>query len=174
MSQIALQMLTIPANVYVQGSMEAKSMKIPASAVTDASVAPGAGLAATKLQHRYQPVYSQGIAANAATAEEVIHVAKAAGVVNYFGVALHVAPDTAPGSSGRTATFDLKKNGTTVLSGTVQLDNANTARTLEDGTISVGPFAAGDVFTVSVTAAGSSGTHAIGVFAIAQFDEAAS
>lgn len=163
---------TLPLNLHVGGTLTAKQMGIPAGTVTDAAITAGANLSASKLQHRYQAVYAQEASDDAIAEERIIHVAAGAGTIVSFAAALLVPPDTAAGSSGRTATIDLKKNGTTVLTGAIQLDNDNTARVLEAGILSSDTLASGDVLSVAVTTAGSTGTHPIGVYAIAVIHEA--
>jgi hypothetical protein len=72
-----------------------------------------------------------------------------------------------------TITVDLKKNGVSVLTATIVLDNANTARVVEAATITTTAAVAGDVFEVSVAVAAGGGTIGSGVFAYAEFYEAA-
>lgn len=166
---MALQRLD--GDLHVTGRISSASMTVPDSTVDNDAVASDAAIAATKLVHRHHKEYAQEAAANASAGAYVIHVARAAGSVIDFAAGLIVAADTAPGSSGRTATMDLKKNGTTVLTGTIQLDNANTAYVIETATISSAAYVAGDVFTVVITAGGSVGTYPKGIFAQATFHE---
>jgi hypothetical protein len=67
-------------------------------------------------------------------------------------------------------TVDLRKNGTTVLSAVITLNNANTARVAVAGALSVTTLVAGDVLEV-VTATAGGGTLATGVFAIVTVNE---
>jgi hypothetical protein len=76
-----------------------------------------------------------------------------------------------PGPGGGSCTIDLKKNGTSVLSGAVTLDSTTAAYALKDGTVTTPAYAAGDVFEVQV--ASPSGTKPKGVFARAVLREAA-
>jgi hypothetical protein len=165
------ELSTLNSDLRVLGHLTANTMSIPAASVSNSSVKADAALDASKLVHEHRGRIAQGIAANAAAQSEVVHVARAAGTLEQFVVGLVTPPDTASGSSGRTATFDLKKNGTTVLSATVVLDSTNVAYVVEAATISVSAYVAGDVFTVIITVGGSVGTHALGVFAEALFHE---
>jgi hypothetical protein len=104
---------------------------------------------------------------NAAAATEVIHEARGtAGRIRAVRAGSVVA---ATGNS--TATIDVRKNGTTVLSGTIVLDNANTAYVSEAGTLSVTSLAAGDVLTVVITVSAGTGTLPTGLFVTVVVDE---
>jgi hypothetical protein len=70
-----------------------------------------------------------------------------------------------------TVTIDVKKNGTTVLSSTIVLDNANAAYTAESGTLSVLTFSAGDVITVHITISAGTGTLPTGVYVAVTLNE---
>lgn len=113
--------------------------------ILNADIAAGAGVVATKIQHQHELTFAQPN--TAATAEtKVVHVVKGAtGTI----VAFRAGSIVAATSTG-VATVNLKKNGTTVLSAVITLDNANTAYIVEEGTISVPALAAGDVLTVEV------------------------
>lgn len=165
----------INGDLQVRGHLAPNSMSLPASAVTNASVAADAAIDVSKLKHEHRARLSQGVAANATAQNEVRYVARAAGTVEEFVAGLVTPPNTATGGGGRSATVDLKKNGTTVLSGVITLDSTNVAYVVEAGTISVIPYVAGDVFTIEVAlGGGSTGTHVVGLFAEAVFYEAAS
>jgi hypothetical protein len=60
---------------------------------------------------------------------------------------------------------DLKKNGTTVLSGLPTLTNADAAFAFDLGTFSSTPYVADDVFTIVVTATVGGGTVGQGLTA---------
>ena len=63
-----------------------------------------------------------------------------------------------------TVTVDLKKNGSSILSAVITLDNANTNRVLEAGTISSTSLAVGDWLETVITATVGTGTLPTGVF----------
>jgi hypothetical protein len=148
-----------------------QSIKVPALSFTDADVAGGAGVDASKLKHAIDRFYSQEKATNAAPGTFLLHVAKAAGSVQLAKFGQSVAPDTAFGSSGRTVTFDLKKNNTTILTGTVTLNSTSTAYTPVSGALATAAYVAGDRFEVVITGAGSAGTYPTGIFAQVLFYE---
>lgn len=150
---------------HVTGNLTAGGgIGIPANTIVDAQVAPSAGIQASKvIQQKHGREVQSG---NATAVTKPIHVAYGAGTVVAVRVGSVVA---ATGDS--TATIDVKKNGTTILSGAVVLDNANTAYISEAGTISVPSYDAGDVFTAVVTVSAGSGTLPTGLFVDVAFNE---
>jgi hypothetical protein len=154
------QLSTHAGDFMVTGRLIAGSFTPPSDSVSDASVVAAAGVQASKLEHQYEPVFSQEGGTNAAAEVRVVHVVKGA---TADLVSFHAGSVVAATSTG-TCTVDLKKNGTTCLSAPITLDSSNTAYTVEAGTLSVLTAAAGDVLTVTV--AGVSGTNLPqGVFA---------
>lgn len=158
--------MTIPADVHVAGHLSSNTGTIPAASVSDASVAPSAGIQASKMEHVVRPHFSQPN--TTATSEtRVVHVCRGAGTILSFEVGSIVAALTTA-----TVTVDLKKNGTTVLSAVITLDSTNTARVAEAGTLSVTNLADGDVLEVVTVATASGGTLPTGVFASVNLMEA--
>lgn len=68
-----------------------------------------------------------------------------------------------PGSSA-SVTLDLLKNGVTVLSATITLTNASTARAIYNGTISALTFVAGDLFSIKITVSSSTGMSGVSAY----------
>lgn len=141
----------------MNGQLAAKTMTLASGTVTALSVAAAAGIEATKLQHQHQPVYCQDQIAYADT--RVLHVAYGDGTTVAFkaGIVTAFVGDA-------TATVNLHKNGVSVLSSAITLDNANTARVVEAGTINTTSYVAGDVFEVVVTVNAGTGTLGKGLF----------
>lgn len=152
-------------DLYVSGILSCNDMAVPAGVVVNASVAAAAAIASTKLQHRHNKTYGQ-TGANA-DATIITHVAKGTGTLKTF-VAGSIGLCTASNST----TIDLKKNGTTCLTAVITLDSGNTARVAEAASVSVSAYVAGDVFEIVVDKTSDSG-DATGLFACAEFDEAA-
>lgn len=145
---------------------------LPESAVGDREFDAGDPLTVAKQDHQHvcSDGQASGVAATAVT--KVIHVAQGPGTVTAFNAGPIVA---ATGDS--TVTVDLKKNGTTVLTGTITLDNGDAAYSKVAGAIAssgVEDYVAGDVFTVVQTVTAGTGTLPQGVFWQATFDEGAS
>lgn len=140
---------THAGDLFVNGSLIANSITLPANAVNDNAVAAAANLAASKLEHQYEPCYSQLATADAATDRRVIHIVYGAtgSIVDF-----RVGAITAAGAAS-SATIDLKKNGSTVLSGTITLDNGTASLALEQpaGYTSTS-LVTGDVLEVHITA----------------------
>lgn len=160
----------MPENVlygdyFFTGNLRAGSMTAANNSVRDAQVAAGADVGADKLVHRHQCPFDQPN--TAATSEtRVIHRCYGAtGTIRGFHAGSIVA---ATGNS--TVTVDLRKNGTTVLSAVITLDNANTARVAEAGSVSVTTLVQGDVLEVVTVATVGTGTLPTGLFAFATVD----
>lgn len=110
--------------------------------------------------------FALAIGGTPATREHIIHVAEAAGTVREF-----VAGANNTGTATVALSFDLKKNGTTILSGAVSVTHATSDRASVSGTISSATYAAGDVFSVLLTA--TTPNDSTGPFARVTFDEKA-
>lgn len=150
---------TIEGDLRVRGAFVADMITLPANAVGDDQVNGTDPITADKLIHQYSPGWSQPN--TTATAEtRVIHVAKGPGTIEAFR-----AGSIAKNTGDSTVTVDLRKNGTTVLSSVITLDNANTNRVVEAGTLSGSPtVVAGDVLEVVIAISAGTGTLATGVF----------
>lgn len=157
----------IDGNLHVAGRITAETMTAPASSIDDASVASDADIGAEKLEHQHVITYGQNGTAAAAT--EVVHL-----VVGTTATLEAVEVGSVTAAVGdSTATVDVKKNGTTVLSAPVVLDNANTAYVPEAGTVSVSAAAQDAVYTVVVTVSAGTGTLPTGLFVTLKIREKA-
>ena len=145
-----------------------KSFDCPANSITNPAIPAGEQLDATKVRHHHHARYAQLSATTTTAATQVIHVARFAGtLMDLVGGVVGVLTGNA------TTTIDIKKNNVSVLSGTIGLDNANTARVVEAATInpSLAAYVAGDVFEIVITVNAGTGALGTGVFAEALFDE---
>jgi hypothetical protein len=155
----------IPNDVVIGGTLAANTITLSANSVTDAKVASAADIAATKLRHQHRAMWQQPN--TAATAEtRVLHLAYGDGDIISVK-----AGSIAAAIGDSTVTIDIKKNGTTILSGTIQLDNANSAYVAEAGSLSVLTFVAGDVLTAHITISAGSGTLPTGVYVAVTVNE---
>lgn len=136
-----------------------------AGSISDNHIASAASVSVDKLQHAYSKGtnFAQAIGATPATREEILFVALNSGVLRFFGALLY---DTGTSTS---VTFDLKKNGTTVLTGVVTITHGTADHTIVEGTFASTSFVAGDVFSVAMTV--SSSTGAQGPFAGVGYSE---
>lgn len=113
--------------------------------------------------HRAKSNFALAIGGTPATYEEVVFIAATAGTIKGFMVTL---TDTGTSTD---IDFDLKKNGTTVLSAVVNFTHSDGDGTVKDGTLSVTSFAADDVISIAMTV--TSATGAQGPFAEALLEE---
>lgn len=139
---------------------------VPNGSWGDAQIGASSPILATKLKHQYAPAYAQPHGTAAATARAVVHVARSAGDVSAIDCGIVVA---AVGAA--TVTVDLRKNGSSVLTSVVTINNTHTAYTKVTGAINTAPYVAGDVFEVVVTATAGGGTLPQGLFVSAVFRE---
>ncbi len=155
-------------DLHVNGRISADYMTLPPGAVVNASLPGTEQLDATKLRHYHYATYEQESGTTTTTGEHTIHVARFAGNLLQFVVGNVVACIGAA-----TITVDVFKNGATVLSSLITLDNTNTARIVETATIDPAKLAyvAGDWFEIQITATAGGGTLGKGFFAKALFDE---
>lgn len=156
----------IEGDVLVRGALVPESFTAPAQSVSSDAVKTGANIDADKLESRVYASHAQPNTA-ATTETRSLFVARRAGSVNSV-----IAGSIAAAIGDSTVTVDVKKNGTTILSAVITLDNANTARVGEAGTVNVSAFVAGDWFEVVITATVGSGTMPTGVFVQVEIDQA--
>lgn len=162
----------IESDVYVNGNLNALTMTIPSSTITNTMISGAADISATKLEHRHQIVYAQESATSAADESRVVHVCYGAtGTLNAFEAGSVVAAE-----GDDTCTVNLKVNGTSVLNPTtgISLTSSATAYISTSGTISSGSITDGDVVEITIDGTHSSGTLAKGVYASLVITEKAS
>lgn len=163
----------LQSDLYVNGNLQAVSMTLPLGSVGNSQVAAGSGagngVAASKLQHEYTRTHADTKTVTATTMQKTIHVAHGAtGTVTEFRVGAVVA-----NIGAATVTFDLLKNGVSILTGVVTLTNAQAAYSGQlTGTLTGGAsYVVGDVFEAKMVATAGGGTLATGIFAMATFTE---
>lgn len=141
------------------------NLTLDAGSVTDQHISSGAALDADKMQHVHKVCCNFGLEYDdtPAAAVFVVYVASSAGTVRDVGAGLY---DTGTSTD---ITFDLKKNGTSILSSTIQVTHGDADRAVVGGTINTPTFADGDVFTAHL--ATSSTTGAQGPFLTVAFEE---
>jgi type IV pilus biogenesis protein CpaD/CtpE len=156
----------IDGDMTVRGTLRCESIAMPQNAIDNSNqVKAGTNLNADKLEQRFFPGYSQPN--SAATAEtRTLFVARRSGSVNEV-----VAGSIAKAVGDSIVTVDVRKNGTTILAAVITLDNANTARVVELGSVTSSAFVAGDWFEVVITATANTGTLPTGVFCQLECDQ---
>lgn len=151
---------TLNHDVYVNGNLGAKTFSPPAGCIGNAAIAAGAGLAATKLQHQHEITYGQPGGAISFTERKVIHVIKGAtGNVLNFRAGIRTACVGAA-----TITFDLQKNGSSILTAVITVDNTKTAYQLTEAAIATPAVVQGDVLEAVIVATAGGGTLGDGGF----------
>lgn len=157
----------VNSDLRVNGDLSAATMTVPASAVVDASVSSSASITASKLQLCHKPGTAFGfvIGGTPTTREEIVYVCTQpnGATVSAFHATLN---DTGTSTN---ITFDLKKNGTTILSATVDFTHSDADKTIKDGTISSASLADGDILSIAMTVTSSTGAQ--GPFAFAEVKE---
>lgn len=141
------------------------ALTIGAGDVSDQQVASNAAISTSKLKHAYMKGtnFALAIGGTPVTREEVVHVCGAAGTILGFHSMLNDS------GSSTAITFDLKKNGVSVLSSAISQVHGDGDRTVMDGTISSATVAEGDVLSILMTV--SSATGAQGPFAWVNIEE---
>lgn len=150
----------VQGDVIQKGLFVPDSITMPANSVPDAAIPAGANVSADKVEARVYAGWSQPN--TTATAEvRSLFVAKRAGTVTDV-----LAGSIAKAVGDSTVTVDVRKNGTTILSSTVVLDNANTNRVGEVASLNSAAtaFVAGDWFETVITISAGTGTLPTGVF----------
>ena len=154
------------ADLHVKGSLTCRTFSPPSSCISDAAIAAAANIDADKLQHRWRAMLTQVHGTAAATERSVVYYARTTGTVTSVKAGTVVL-----NIGAATITVDVKKNGTTILSGVITLDTANTAYIAEAGTITVPALVAADVLEVVVVATAGGGTLGQGLFVMVEIDE---
>lgn len=159
--------VTFEEDLFVRGTLVPSAITLPQNSITSGEqVKAGANIPADKTEQRFFPNWSQPNSA-ATTETRTLFVARRSGTVNEV-----LAGSIAAAIGDSTVTLDVKKNGTTILSAVITLDNSNTARVAELGAISGGgTFVAGDWFETVITATVGTGTLPTGVFVQLEVDQ---
>jgi len=143
----------IQGDVHVVGRLTAADLSPSASSISDSQVAADAGISASKLE---QQIVFQHRQAAPATVTEYVHIARGAGEI----VALRAVADTVP-AAANSYTIDVLKNGTTILTSVITINDSTTADDIQEGLLSVTSYVADDLFKIVVTVSGggSKGTN---------------
>lgn len=154
---MAIAMNLPDGGVYAGGPLYAEDLKLTGSSRVDVKY----------LDHNNHICDSQDGTASAVTGKP-LYCAFAAGTVKGVKAGSRVA---AVGDA--TATIDVLKNGTSILSTTIQLDSGNVAYTPENGSLdsTKTSLSAGDVLTWSMSVNAGTGTLPSGVYVALSIDQ---
>lgn len=157
---------TFVGDVVVTGALVGMtSFAHPAGSIGNVDVSASAAIAASKLQRSLRhSVFQDGTAADKTY---IAFFCKSAVTFKHFTVS-----NLTPNAGSSTVTVDVQKNGVTILSAVVTLDNGDAAYSELEGTITTTTAADGDYITIVIDAV-QSGTDALatGVFAQLDYDE---
>jgi hypothetical protein len=163
--------IVIPGNVSVTGTAAVAGLSAPAGCIADTNVATpatgAAGISTYKQNHRerHRQVQAAGSAIVSQTTPACI-VNGTDGLVISFKASVKTAC-----VGGATVTFDLKKNGTSVLSAAISFSSSDSAGAVKTATISTASCVAGDLFEIVTTATAGGGTVGQESYAEALIDE---
>ena len=135
------------------------TLVLPNGLIADAAVALDAAIDADKLQHVYKhgTNFDLPIGGTPVAREEIVIVCSAAGTIRGFHAILNDTGTTTD------IDFDLKKNGVSVLSSTLNITNADADRLVKDGSLASTSVALDDVLSISIavtTSTGATGPYA--------------
>jgi hypothetical protein len=144
----------------VTGTITFETTDIPNDAISASTLIDN-----DKLQHLYKAGtnFDLAIGATPVARHEIVYVADKAGTIRNFNC---LCNDTGTAAS---VTFDLKKNGSSVLSSVVTVTNATSDRAVVAGTITTSTIAIGDVISIELAVSSSTGMQ--GPFAWAVIEE---
>lgn len=159
-------MSRINSDMFFGGTLRATTLVPSDGCVFDKHVAAAAAIGTAKQVHQHRATYSQPNT-TATTETRIIHCVR-----GLTGTIKEIAAGSIVANVGAaTVTVDLRKNGTTVLSSVITLNNTHTARQNVTGTIAGATVAAGDDLDIVITATAGGGTLATGVFVALTVDE---
>lgn len=161
-------MSRIQGNLRVIGRLIADYFDPPDESIGNGAIKSNANIDASKLEQTVRVPYSQ-VGTAASVAGVVIHAVSGATARNLYAKAGSIT--AAVGAA--TVTIDIKKNGTSILTGgtPLTLDSGNTAYVAEDFSIATYTAVAGDVFTLVIVATAGGGTLPTGLYVEFEIDE---
>jgi len=129
------------------------TLQLDAGSVEDQHISSSTKIDADKAQHLYRAWtnFALAIGATPVAREEIVHVCEVAGTIRQFAA---LCNETGTAAS---VTFDLKKNGTSILSSVVTITNATADKAVVDGTLSSTTVAVGDVLSIALAVSTSTG-----------------
>jgi len=130
-------------------------LTLDAGSIVDQHISPSTAIDADKMQHVYSAGTGFGfvIGGTPTAREEIVYVAKQAGTIRGFHCLLNVD------GSSTSITFDLKKNGSSILTGVVTITDSTGNRAVQDGTLSSTTLAADDVLSIAMAVSSSTGAQ---------------
>lgn len=157
---------TVNGDLAVAGTITALDIDYPQGSIENVDVKSTAGIAASKQEHQHA-IRARQVGTSTSETIPLYSVLGATATVREVAVGNVVACIGAA-----TVVVDIKKNGTTILSSTIELNSTTpVANDMKHGTISVEGAVLDDVFSAVVTATAGGGTLATGVLIELRMDE---
>jgi hypothetical protein len=155
----------------VRGTLSATRLLPPAGSIANAAIQADAEIDETKLQHRHALHYSATGTVVAAT--EYIHIMPVDGAL--LSIEAAITEIIATGAD-RTVNVDLQKSTgagafATVMTATIEFDNASVLRTAVAGVLASTALVAGDILKIVITVAGAAGNQALGLVVTVELRE---
>jgi len=151
----------LTTDLYINGAFSCKSLTPPAASIPNSAIPAAAGISASKLQQQLAKDYGQPNGTTPVTERKVIHV-----VYGATCTILSLKVGTKTVLTGlATITVDILKNGTSILTGVVTINNTQTAYQLVSGALATTPGVQGDVYEINVVATAGGGGLGGGIFA---------
>lgn len=169
--------LQVNGDARVDGDFSARTMSIPAAAISNLQMASSAAVEATKLQHQHTLTFYIP-PATAITAQTIPLWICRGLTASIIAIQAAIVGTIATGAD-RTVTVDLKAGNAggayaTVLSSTIGFTNVSALRTVGAGVISTPAMAVGDSLQLAVAVAGAAGNQALGLLVTVTVREDAS
>lgn len=160
----------IDGDLYVRGTLRANNFTPPNNSVGNAQFNSGDPLDANKQQQQFNRTYTTANGSAVADGSGPIHVAFGQGSV--YGVEAGLVTANL---SGATVVIDVLKNGVSIMTSALTLDDTHANREVVVGTVdgTLGQYVADDVFEVTVNATVGGGTLGQGLFVLVVFREKA-
>lgn len=153
---------TVQGDLLVTGTLTPANLAIPANSVGNSQIKAGAPanyIDSSKLGSRVWKSYAQPNTTATSETTTLHFVNGATGTVIKFQ-----AGTIGVCSGAATITIDLKKNGSSILSAVITLDNSATARAAVNASIASAGLVAGDWLEAVVVATAGGGTIGTGLF----------
>jgi len=164
-----MAVIRYPVGASFDGPVTATGFNLPAGSITDALIESDANLDADKLEHRQVGRHAPGgTAASGTFPLATVYGATARRVSARAGsIAIAIGDST--------VTVNIKKNGTSILTGgtAITFNSGNTARLMVNLGVTTTTAAAGDFFEAVLVATVGTGTLPTGFIVEIQFDEEA-
>lgn len=158
-------MNNLTGETFIQ-TLSCSSFTCPLGAIGDENIESDAGIEATKLVHRFQPVLADTHTTTTVAERKIVHLVQGtSATLNQAFAGVTTA------TSAGTVSVDIWKNGSTILTSTMSITSSLAAFSLLNAAIANQDLVQNDVLEVVVTVSGS--PTSAGLFVELQIDETA-